>query len=202
MQSVLIGACVTVGLCALNASSQEVQWATNYYSVSGTNLAEVHRSIRRSRPWKNNSDAYGVTEWRVDWRFDLQGTDNGCRVQRFTTKTSIKITLPRWAQPTNAEPGIREVWNRYMKALEQHEGGHAQIGLAAAAEIRRKAIALSSSGTCDALKQTVNDSCSQALTEYRKKDEHYDRQTEHGATQGARLPEGRFRGRFRDDQSR
>src|SRR6185436_11382350 len=89
-----------VNLVALTASAQNtVQWTTNYYTVTGSNLREVHHSLRRERPWRDRLKVDGLTEWRVEWRFNVTASENGCRLTGFGTKTIILTTLPRWNPP-------------------------------------------------------------------------------------------------------
>src|SRR6059036_2077759 len=62
-----------VGLLFATPASAEnwVQWATNYYAVSGSSLREIHQSIGESRPGKSKSTMDGLTQWHINWRFSL-----------------------------------------------------------------------------------------------------------------------------------
>src|SRR5688572_33476936 len=107
---------------------------TNYYNVSGATVGELHQALRQNRPWRDNSAHHALTSWRVNWNFYVANSDRGCRVTSFSTRSSIRITLPRWIAPTNAGPEVLQAWQRYITALGQHEAGHAQFALAAATE--------------------------------------------------------------------
>ncbi|MBI3413832.1 MAG: DUF922 domain-containing protein [Verrucomicrobia bacterium] len=178
-----------VGFAATSAPVQDkVRWTTNYYSVSGDTLLAIQDSLHAGRPWKDKSALDGSTEWQVDWRFKLRRSEDGCQIQQFTTTTTIVITLPRWTTWTNAAPGVRQAWTRYIAALGQHEAGHAKIGLAAAAELRKQVKELGEDQPCETLKETVDALGQRVVTEFKGKDKEYDRVSQHGATQGARLP--------------
>lgn len=177
---------------SLVAAENSIAWTTNYYSVTGATLVEIRQSIRQSRPWKERYDADGFTDWRVAWRFAVTSSTNGCRCSSFTTQTTIVTTLPRWTAPTNAPDPPTEVWQKYAAALGQHEAGHAQLALAAAAELQRRSRDVTEAGDCETLKKQLNALGEQVIEEHRKRDRDYDERTRHGANQGAFLP-GRMR---------
>ena len=178
----------------LIASAQNtVQWTTNYYAVTGASLAEIRESLSRSRPWKDKSRLDGLTEWHIGWRYEVTTSDAGCRCTSFATTTRIAITLPRWTRPTNAMPETGTNWDRYITALRQHELGHAQMGLAAAAEQQKRINTIGADADCDALKKRIDALAQQIVEDYTRRDWEYDERTEHGAKQGAFLPGRGFR---------
>ena len=178
-----------LALLPLSGRAQDkVQWTTNYYRVGGDMLPEIHQSLREGRPWKGKSAQDGLTDWRVEWRFELRRSENGCQIHQFTTTTTIVITLPRWTASTNAAPGVRQKWARYIAALNQHEAGHAKIGLAVAAELRKQVEKIREEQSCETLKETLNALGWRVVDDFKTKDKDYDRTTQHGAMQGARLP--------------
>ncbi len=165
-----------------------VLWRTNYYTVTGATLREINQSFSQSRPWKNKSSLDGLTDWRVDWKFNVTQSDSGCRLSYFTTTTTINITLPKWVAPTNTSPSVKEIWGRYITALGQHENGHGQFAAAAASEIHKRIKEVSEGSDCGSLRNNVTSLCSGVVETYKQRDKEYDVRTEHGAQQGARLP--------------
>jgi predicted secreted Zn-dependent protease len=181
---------------ALALAQNKVHWTTNYYAVTGATLGEIQQSLSRNRPWKEKSALDGLTDWRIQWHYQLMSSPGLCRLTSFTTTTTIAITLPRWMRPTNAAMEAVTNWNRYITALGHHEAGHAQIGLAAAAEQQRRIPLLGSDVNCEALKKRINELAQQIVDDHGRRDREYDTQTEHGARQGATL-RGGFRRRDR-----
>lgn len=171
-----------------------LHWTTNYYTVKGATLAELHDSLQRTRPWKDRPPRHAATVWQIDWRFDVVRSAGLCRCSSFTTRTVITVTLPRWTPPTNASPETVSTWNRYFVALAKHEAGHADFALRAAREQHKRVSQLGAETDCEALKRRINDTALQVLAEFRGQEQEYDRRTDHGATEGAVLP-GRGRGR-------
>lgn len=169
-----------------------VRQTTNYYPVTGATLPEIRRSMNENRPWKDRQSIDGLTTWRVDWRFTVSPSANGCYCHTFTTTTTIAITLPRWTAPTNASEQVKAAWTRYYSALARHEAGHAQLGHGAAAELQRKSRDFGTRPDCESLKSSITAACEQVVQDFRRRDKEYDERTRNGARDGASFPgEGR-----------
>jgi predicted secreted Zn-dependent protease len=181
----LMGLALAAPLSAL--AQPAVSWTTNYYPVSGATVREIHASLRSNRPWKSAAQNDGYTRWRVEWTFGVSPVGDKCRLTTFSTRTTVTITLPRWTAPTNATEEVRRAWERYISALGQHEAGHGQMAMAAAAEIQKRARESGEDGDCAALKQKINSLGQSIVEQYRTRDREYDERTRHGETQGAVL---------------
>jgi len=181
-------ALLILAFTAESGAQNVVYWTTNYYAVTGATIREIQRSLHHARPWKDTSGTDGQTAWRVDWTFNLTAAASSCRCAAFSTTTTIVVTLPRWNAPTNALPEARQAWERYSTALGKHEAGHVHFAFAAANEVHKRIGELGVQSDCDGLKQTINDVGQRVVDDFRRREKEYDRQTQHGATQGARFP--------------
>src|SRR5688500_14997339 len=88
-------------LSASALAAQHVSCRTNYYSVKGDDLRQMHESFRQARPWRATGGHDGFAVWNVNWRFGTIHDGSVCRVSGFSTTTTISITLPRWVATTN-----------------------------------------------------------------------------------------------------
>ena len=179
-------------LPALALAQGSVAWTTNHYSVTGSTFSDIRASIERSRP-SQLGRMDGLTAWRIEWRFATEPAANGCRCSSFSPRTSIAVTLPRWVAPSNTAPMIIQAWTRYITALGQHEAGHGQLALAAAAEMQKRALETPETADCRAMNERINALARGIVDDYRRRDQEYDERTRHGETQGAVLPGGRRR---------
>src|ERR1043165_1000177 len=107
-------ASATLLALSFSATAQSTIWKTNYYNVTGTNFADIRRSIMKSRPWKEDYDGY--TAWTVKWRFTIK-RGAVCEVRDFKTTTSITTTLPFWTTPGEASADTRERWRSFYTRL-------------------------------------------------------------------------------------
>jgi predicted secreted Zn-dependent protease len=196
-----IVACFAFVLACASAQGQSnIVRKTNYYAMTGSSIRDISLSLRQTRPWKSPHDA--STEWRIQWNAFVSRNGDQCYCTSFETTTMITVTLPKWIPPTNTPPAVREAWAKYLRALEQHEAGHADIALAATAEMHKRIKEIRSEADCDALRTKVKTECDAILEAHRAREKEYDQQTRHGATQGARLWGPRPEGRRRDGVGR
>ena len=163
---------------AFSLHAQNVAWRTNCYTVTGATMHEIRQSMGRARPFPENFD--GLTTWNVNWQFSSSETAEGCRCTSFSTKISITTFLPRWSPSAEASPRTKEQWTKFVNALADHELGHARIALAAAEEVRKQAVLITSAPSCQVLKEKLNSSAERVLDAHRQREKEYDRRTNHG----------------------
>jgi predicted secreted Zn-dependent protease len=96
--------------------------------------------------------------------------------------------MPEWTPPPEAAADLVERWNRYHTALQRHEDGHKEHGLGAARDVREKLRALDAEPDCDSMNREANAVANRVVEQYKAKDRTFDKETRHGASQGARFP--------------
>ena len=128
---------------------------------------------------------HGYTRWQVRWSYRWWREASGrCTITEVTTRLSTEVQLP---QLHSATPQQRAVFDRYLRALAQHEQGHAQFGRDAAHAIDQGIARLPAAADCATLERDADALGRRLLKEYVQQEEEYDRSTGHGASQGARL---------------
>jgi len=161
----------------------------NHYDVMGTSEAELRGDMRAKGPASENGRRFdGYTRWNVHWNFRYDTRGRACQITSVQTRLQTTITLPRWANEAQGSAALRQKWASYLTALTAHEQGHRRIGLDAAHEIDRTIAALPPESDCDALGRRANAVANQILERHLQRERDYDRDTAHGATQGARFP--------------
>jgi predicted secreted Zn-dependent protease len=186
----LVAVALALGPWSAIAQSTVVR-KTNYYAMTGSSTRHIQESLRQTRPWKDGLGRDAATEWYVHWHAGYSASGGTCQCISFVTTTTITITLPRWIPPTNTPPEVRTAWAKYIAALEVHEAGHADLAIAAAAEMHKRVTAIGNDLDCITLRTRVQSECQAVLDSHRAQEKDYDRRTRHGATQGAT-----FRGQF------
>ena len=158
------------------------------YDVSGDTAQELRRDLNRRGPLSHGKRYDARTDWHVKWRFDFERGQDGCRVVRPRVDLDVVIILPRWRQAAGAERQLVERWEAYLEALGAHEDGHRDVGQSAADEIRETLEELRAARDCSKAEQRANGLGHEIIERHNRRDERYDEQTRHGATQGARFP--------------
>lgn len=147
------------------------------YSVSARNRSAVRRAINNSRPADRSGarhDAY--TTWHFQPTFMRRNGE--CVPESADVHYSITITLPDLETRDQLSRGDRAAWDRYFGALVNHEVNHARIVNEGA---RRMLAAMRASTDCEAMQAAVR----AGREEVSAASAQYDRQTRHGALEGA-----------------
>ena len=188
----LLVCCVLLALaaCALPAQAAvDLDDQIEHYAIHGATPADLRREMNTRGPQGAGSRRFdGYTRWFVSWRYDYSNTRGGCSIASVTTSVKVLMTLPQWSDESRASSATRQQWARYLAALELHEQGHRRHGIAAANEIYGAIAAMPPAGSCDALSKNANALGMSILRKYNQLDLDYDRDTGHGASQGARFP--------------
>ncbi len=128
---------------------------------------------------------HGYTRWNVRWAFRWWREASGrCTITEVTTRLRIEMQLP---ELRSATPAQQALFDRYLRALSRHEQGHAQFGRDAAHAIDRGIANLPAAPDCATLDREANALGRRLIGEHVEREKQYDRDTGHGATQGAKL---------------
>jgi predicted secreted Zn-dependent protease len=184
---------LVVALCVGAASahaevSQNLSWRTyDVYQRDGESLLAAIKAVSPVR--QNGKIFHGNTNWHVKWNYRWRERERGgCAVTSVSVTADGVITLPKLVEAT--EHAERQ-FKPYIKALTEHELGHFRIGLEAARAIERGLKSLPPQADCRTLQSRGDATARQILGEYKERNSEYDRQTQHGRTQGAVLPRDR-----------
>ncbi len=159
------------------------------YRVRGNSLDEIRASIAPQRYRDPSGQAWDAfTSWEIRWSYPFVERIDACALGRERVRVDIRMHLPRWDPPSEADPELVGTWRRYITALEAHEEGHAQIALAAACEVRQELRSLEPQPDCDRLELAADRSTQAVIDRYHELELRYDLDTDHGATDGAVLP--------------
>ena len=182
--------CCALLLLAIPAAliAQTIQCRTNYYKVTGSTEREIRDSMNRVRRAAGTGEHDAFTRWKVDCTFTTRATPTGHRLNTFNSRTTILVTLPRWPAPGNADASLRNEWDRFVKALGDHEAGHVQCARAAASEVHRRVKDIGETSDNEALSAQINATVAAVISEYREHEKAFDQRTQHGAAQGATFP--------------
>ncbi len=181
---------MSFGLCCplVVVAQDTITAKTNYYAIVGKTAWELRASLDGARPWKNRIPGDASTQWNVRWSFKTIASESGCRLESLEVKATITLTLPRWRPAAETPADLQTRWQTYLSALEKHEEGHRTLAERAAAEVGRQVRAMGAAQNCEALAQSIKKMGNSIIDEYRRKEAEYDRETQHGVTQGARFP--------------
>jgi predicted secreted Zn-dependent protease len=157
---------------------------TDYYEVSGKTLPEIKDNMKTSRP--KDYDAW--TDWYVNWNYEFYMAKDRCTLRSFDVSLAIRYTYPFLIDADKKSKKIKERWEEYIENLQTHETGHTAIALDAAyAMLSKIQVDTMQDENREKLKAKIDKICNEIIEQHLKKEIEYDKKTDHGRTQGARL---------------
>jgi len=167
------------------AAETSLEGVTNldvqYYEVSGNSLFEIRRALNRVRP-RDPNDGLGVdalSSWYIAWRWP-GNADGGCDLARAEIRFSARIRMPRLVETAATPAAVRQRWRAYAAALQRHEAKHIRH----AWDNRNLVLTAIRASSC----ANASRDAQAAIATLARHDIDYDRQTRHGATEGAHFP--------------
>jgi predicted secreted Zn-dependent protease len=161
-----------------------------YYDVRGSTADQLRTAMRTYGPTTSadiGKHYFAVCRWYLKWRARYRTAGGQCGIDTLQLDLSATIEFPKWSTPESGTPALRDKWGQMTTALRHHEDGHKDNGVRAANDLARRLHALPAQSDCKTLEQQINANLDQVLKQYRELDQTYDRETSHGATQGATL---------------
>jgi predicted secreted Zn-dependent protease len=185
----LAGAFCSMALaCAAHAEpipEPRVEEVVTTYEIRGTNARELTQQMITLGPAVDDGRRFAAnTRWNVRWTYPYARNAHGCTTGPVRADVTVKIVLPHWIP---VRTGLEAEWKRFSRALLEHEQGHRDIGVEAAREIAAALARIDAQPTCEALEELADSTGELLLQEARRRDKRYDRKTNHGESQGARM---------------
>lgn len=151
-----------------------------YYDIEGATEEELRAHLDELGPV--DSSGYkgdALTEWNISWSWPGYGS-NECDLSQVKVTYTVEVLFPRWIHPEGTSNNLVLKWFNYTYRLAKHEQGHVDYVV----ENYKIVLEAIQGATCE----TADAAAEAALEPLRTFDLEYDRQTGHGATQGARFP--------------
>jgi len=176
--------------CGVSAAQAPVTQAetldVHHYEVTGLSPEHLITSFR-NRP---NPAVMATTRGGLTIRYDFAFGGDVCRLMQVDLTLDIDITYPLWREEAHGPQGMRTEWQRFKVALESHEQGHVERFRDAASRLSDRLAAIPPAPSCHTIRAEVESQRGQFNREVEAEQARYERETDNGAVQGARL---RFR---------
>lgn len=152
------------------------------YRVRGSTVQALADDIDRVRgKWAARA------KWRTFWRFSWEGGGPTCRVTRGDVEVKASIIMPKWKRPRDADPSVVARWDRFARNLHLHEQGHITFALQGAHAVNDRLDA-GVTASCKEVQGKTNRIAGIVIKRWNKLDDRYDKETDHGITQGTAFP--------------
>lgn len=166
-----------------------VKESYEYYEIKGNSEDQLRSEMcRNGCKWKDGKTYDSVTSWHVKWDYDYNRTPETCSAESFKVFVDITFRYPKWVQPGDVLGALAAKWGSYMKSLVEHESGHRDMAVTAAADLSRTVSAMPPAPTCGELDRRVRVLCHERMKRLNDDANAYDDNTHHGYAQGAVFP--------------
>jgi len=184
---IIISLALLLGATAVIAEPV-VNYTYHYYTATAKHASELRAALNEASPVHEDGRAFhAYTKWYVNWHFYWNRREASCEMTSVSTDVAVDYTLPQFQPAAGADADVQQRFDNYYRALFTHEQGHAQHGIDAAHEVERSLMQMAG-WSCDTITEDANRRAREILGKYNRMDVDYDRDTEHGRTQGAVLP--------------
>ena len=155
--------------------------AVRYYELRSQDWASMRAEIDARAP----KGYHGLASWQVRYNYRWNPTSDGqCSVTAVVPEFAGEILMPRWVPGPAVSADQRARWERYSAALKLHEDGHVAHGKQLASALAQIS---GLRADCGSIAAAVKARADALIRRYSGADAEYDRQTNHGETQGAVL---------------
>ena len=160
-----------------------------FYDIKGSSIAELEQQMRlHGTSWDDGKVYAAVTSWDIRYHYEIAEEAGNYSIDSVVTDVFVIYRLPRMAASSSLDSGpLSQQWETYLKHLKEHEYGHKEISLKAAAEINQSLAELGSFSSKGALKKEAKRLVAIALKRLKQLQVAYDEETRHGVQQGAVL---------------
>jgi predicted secreted Zn-dependent protease len=156
-----------------------------YYDVGSTTKKELINALNSASPIRKNGKVfYGHTDSQINWNFWWNESANACQINKVKVTVDITFTLPRL---NNTSKDVSSVWNKWYPKLVEHENGHKNYALEIANQVKLAISELPAHVHCESLEIEANNVGHKLMAELKALNKKYDRNTNHGETEGAWL---------------
>ncbi len=180
------------------ASAQEIDVSerVEFYSVRGDSPEALLREMQAKGPTgvlDLGRRYFAQADSSVSWSYQYENTPLGCAVDTAEVVVETTYTYPLWEGREKASARLNAYWDHFLSRLEIHERGHADISRSAGVEIAKSIEATPPQADCPALEKAIKDVAGAVMKANEKRQRAYDRETNHGETQGAWFDVGEAR---------
>lgn len=160
-----------------------------FYDIEGTSVAELKQQMRQGGTRWNDGKVYAaLTTWDIRYNYEITEEAGNYSIKSAETDISVVYLLPNRIAAADAAPEpLAGQWETYMKHLREHEYGHKDISVKAAAEINLALAALRGFSSREKLEKEVKRLVAAKFKRLKELQIAYDDETSHGIKQGAIL---------------
>ena len=161
---------------------------SKFYDLTGQSARQIIAQMKeQGPPGKDGKRYFGKTDWTINWRYHYETRGGAVVFTRLSVTVDTTFILPRRQASTTGADRMAAEWARFSAALAVHERGHAENAIRHAKQLYAALHGHGPFGSAQELEAFVKTQGDKYIAEANAEDMEYDKQTNHGDTQGATL---------------
>jgi predicted secreted Zn-dependent protease len=161
---------------------------SEYYTVQGTNKAEIYNDLRHNSPLNKGDETYQAhTRTSIRTTYKILQRGNQCQIKDVVVHLDLTYLYPKLLHSVDYE--TRTWWKDFYGQLEEHELIHGEISSKAAHRLDDILENLGP-GDCGGYKNIIKVKIKQVMDRMKQDQAAYDKLVEHGLKQDRNM--GRY----------
>lgn len=173
------------------AGGPEIKEEKKYYDIQGMSWQELSTQMNRigceNDKYSNcekDKNYVGGLMYQLGWSYQQGEFNHVCYMTEVKSILKLKFLMPRWVNFAEAPSDFKAEWNKFYNDLTRHEDGHKDIAMKAAKELQEKLAGLGPEESCKELAEAANQTGTEIVDYYERKQANYDIISGHGVNQG------------------
>lgn len=164
-------------LAAMPASAANLVKTYSYFSVGGRTLDDIEKQLTKNGPEVKSTGSRhpGATQMAFTTRVSYAQTASSCRIANAQVTVKVKVILPEWRRPRQADPEVRLFWDTLSADIKRHEERHVEIAKNHARELEDALRATYPQKTCEAAKAKAAEISATVLAKHDRAQVQFDR---------------------------
>lgn len=181
------------------AQRVDIQERIEFYGIQGRTPEQLVREMQTKGPPSafGGPGYFARAEQYFTWDLSFDVDDGVCEIDSYSVNVDMLYTLPKWTDQERGRSRLVKYWEQFEKNVFTHEQGHGDIALEVGVDISKAIAAIGPAETCDELISQAEPSIEAVMKNANARQRSYDKETQHGKTQGAFFDIGAAKGRRR-----
>lgn len=120
---------LVLALAAMPAGAANLVKTYSYFSINGRTLDDIENQLSKHGPEVKSTGMRhpGATQMAFTTKVNYAQTATSCRIADARVTVKVKVILPQWRRPSNADPDVRVFWDTLSADIKRHEERHVEI---------------------------------------------------------------------------
>ncbi len=183
----LLGAVFLLTSTEVSAQHVSINEQLEFYGIQGRTPKRLLREMQKKAPPPafGGADRFARAQSLFSWDLSFEFAGDLCKTEGSDVTVDMLYILPKWTNKERGSPELVLYWEEFEKNVFAHEQGHGDVALEVAADMARAILNTAPNEDCKVVMDAARLATHEVLRTAKDRQKAYDKQTQHGKTQGA-----------------